>query len=167
MRRWVIALAALGVLAVVNYAIFERERLLERGRIVLLELAPVDPRSLLQGDYMALNYHVANALTSIASRDKIEDGLAVLALDDRGIGTYRRIDDGGTLAADEVRLRFRIRDGRVRIATNAWFFEEGRRAEFANARYGEFRVGPDGDALLARLRDATLNPLGEATAVAR
>lgn len=167
MRKWVIALAALCLLAGVNYAILERERLLEQGRIVLLELAPVDPRSLLQGDYMALNYHVANALTSIASRDKSEDGVLVLGLDGRGIGTYRRIDDGGTLAADEVRLRFRVRDGRVRVATNAWFFEEGRRAEFANARYGEFRVGPDGDALLARLRDATLNPLGEAMAIAR
>jgi len=32
------------------------ERILSDGRVLLLELAPVDPRSLMQGDYMALQF---------------------------------------------------------------------------------------------------------------
>lgn len=43
-------------LAVANHGIVQRERILSDGRVLLLELAPVDPRSLMQGDYMALRF---------------------------------------------------------------------------------------------------------------
>ena len=47
-------------LAVANHGIFKRERILSDGRVLLLELAPVDPRSLMQGDYMALRFAAAD-----------------------------------------------------------------------------------------------------------
>ena len=40
----------------VNTGIYQAERTLSQGEVVYLELAPVDPRSLIQGDYMALDY---------------------------------------------------------------------------------------------------------------
>ena len=43
-------------LVVVNHGIVKRERILAEGHPLLLELAPVDPRSLMQGDYMRLAY---------------------------------------------------------------------------------------------------------------
>ena len=64
------------------------------------------------------------------------------------------------LAADEARLRFRIRNGVPNFATNAFFFEEGHAQEFATARYGEFRIAPNGDSVLTGLRDGKLAPLG-------
>jgi uncharacterized membrane-anchored protein len=47
-------------LAVANQGIVQRERILSDGRVLLLELAPVDPRSLMQGDYMALQFAAAD-----------------------------------------------------------------------------------------------------------
>ncbi len=88
------------------------------------------------------------------------DGSLVLALDARNVGTLRRLDDGTPLAADEVRMRYRIRDGRVRLATNAWFFEEGRARPCSGARFGEFRADAHGDVLLVALRDKDLVLLG-------
>ena len=46
------------VLVVTNVLIFQKERLLASPQGILLELAPVDPRSLIQGDYMALAYAI-------------------------------------------------------------------------------------------------------------
>ena len=46
------------VLAVPNALVVQKERLLASGTPMLLELAPVDPRSLIQGDYMRLDYAV-------------------------------------------------------------------------------------------------------------
>jgi uncharacterized membrane-anchored protein len=46
-------------LAVANQGIVQRERILSDGRVLLLELAPVDPRSLMQGDYMSLQFAAA------------------------------------------------------------------------------------------------------------
>jgi len=33
------------------------------------------------------------------------------------------------------------------------FFQEGHAERYQNARFGEFRVGPDGKAILIRMRD--------------
>jgi uncharacterized membrane-anchored protein len=160
MRRWAVIVSTAVLLVVVNLGIASRERLLEDGRVVLLELAPVDPRSFMQGDYMALRFRVADGALAGAPAERAADGRLVLAVDPRGVGTFRRLDTGASLAADEVLLRYRIRNGQPKIATNAFFFEEGRGNEYAKARYGEFRVAADGDAILTGLRDADLARLG-------
>ncbi|MGL4581397.1 MAG: GDYXXLXY domain-containing protein, partial [Flavobacterium sp.] len=41
-------------------AVLQKEKTIKEGQLVLLELAPVDPRSLIQGDYMILNYAISN-----------------------------------------------------------------------------------------------------------
>ena len=62
MFRWTLLLGLVLVLAVVNGRILQTERQLREGELVYLQLAPVDPRSLMQGDYMALNFALANAI---------------------------------------------------------------------------------------------------------
>ena len=39
-------------------AVNDKETTILKGKLVYLELAPVDPRSLMQGDYMALYYAI-------------------------------------------------------------------------------------------------------------
>ncbi|MET0917073.1 MAG: GDYXXLXY domain-containing protein [Burkholderiales bacterium] len=160
MRKWVVIVSTLVLLVAVNLGIASRERLVEHGRIVLLELAPVDPRSLMQGDYMALRFGVTDGVQ--AGREAVQwaDGRMVLGVDSRNVGTFRRLDAGAPPADDELLLRYRIRDGLPKLATNAYFFEEGTGDRYVEARYGEFRVAPDGEAILTGLRDGALAPLG-------
>lgn len=160
MRRLIIALGALLVLIVANAGIYQREQLLAAGRTVLLELAPVDPRSLMQGDYMALRFRVADDAFGERPDDTWRDGRIVLGLDNAGVGTFRRFDDASPLAADEVAMLYRIRDSRPLFATNAFFFQEGHAPYYETARYGEFRVAPDGESLLVAMRGASLETLG-------
>jgi uncharacterized membrane-anchored protein len=160
MRKWIVIVATLVLLVAVNVGIASRERLVLHGRVVLLELAPVDPRSLMQGDYMALRFAVADGAGTGAEFLQFADGRLVLAVDARGVGAFRRLDTGKPLAADEALLRYRIRNGQVKLATNAFFFEEGHADDYAKARYGEFRVAADGDAILTGLRGTDLAALG-------
>ena len=44
-----------------NWSVYQKEQTLKEGQLVLLQLAPVDPRSLMQGDYMRLNYKEASS----------------------------------------------------------------------------------------------------------
>lgn len=160
MRRLIALLAGLAVLAAVNFVIHQREQLLASGRVVLLELAPVDPRSLMQGDYMALRFAVAvAAFGNDRTETPTADGHLVLRVDDRSVGEFVRFDDGTALAADEIRMRYRVRAGRPKFGTNAFFFEEGSADRYAQARYGELRVDAAGEAILTGLRDADLRPL--------
>lgn len=163
MRKAVALAAGLAVLAFVNFGIYQRERLVSGGRVVLLRLSPVDPRSMMQGDYMRLNFEAADQVP-FQSRRTRSDGHVVVALDGRGVGRFRRLADGRPLAPGEVALRYRIRDGRPNFATDAYFFEEGQAQAYADAAYGEFRVGDDGEMILTGLRDTRLQPLAGAAA---
>lgn len=160
MRKAIAIGAGVLLLMLANWTVFERERQLAEGRVVLLELAPVDPRSLMQGDYMALRFKAADDAFGRFGRVKdATDGRLVVKLDGRGVGTFVRRDGGEPLGEGEVALRYRIRDERVKFATNAYFFQEGHARYYQQARYGEFRVAQSGELLLAHLRDATLERL--------
>jgi uncharacterized membrane-anchored protein len=64
MYRKVALVSLVVILALVNWSIFGKEKQLAEGKIVYLDLAPVDPRSLMQGDYMALRFQLANEVYS-------------------------------------------------------------------------------------------------------
>ena len=160
--RGLIALGALLVLGAVNFAIVAKERIRRDGETVYLDLAPVDPRSLMQGDYMALRFALAQQLAQQLERDDAprrdgETRVARVTLDAQRVGRLASTEAGSSAG---VRLRYRIRGGQVWLGTNAFFFEEGSAERFNGARYGEFRVDREsGEAVLVGLRDAALKPL--------
>lgn len=156
-RAAILAAAAL-VLVVANLAIWQKEDLVAKGRPVFVALAPVDPRSLLQGDYMRLNFRVPSPDGDIGL-SRAQRPSVVVRLDTRGVATAVRLDDGKPLAADEVRIELTPKDGRWILVTDAWFFAEGEAQRWAAARFGEFRVDAHGRALLVSLRGAELKAL--------
>ena len=169
MRKATILLTGLLILAVVNLSIWQKQKHLAEGRVVFLELAPVDPRSLMQGDYMALNYVIATRIQAELPKNengrwrrdlKAADGYAVVSLDDRRVASYQRLYQGEELAEGEFLLRFRARGGQLKFATNAYFFQEGTGESFEDAAYGLFRVNEAGEPLLSNLADKDLTILG-------
>jgi uncharacterized membrane-anchored protein len=159
-RRLIVGAAGLIILAVANVGIYQKEQLVTSGRSVLLELAPVDPRSLMQGDYMALRFAIENEAFRGVPRETLTDGRLVLALDDRGVGRFVRFDDGVAVGSQEVLMRYRVRGGSPKFGTNAYFFQEGSADLYADAKFGEFRVSPSGDAILTTMRGPKLEVLG-------
>jgi uncharacterized membrane-anchored protein len=159
-RRTLIAVAAaLLVLATLNVFVLQKEHLRKTGTTMFLELDVRDPRSLLQGDYMALRYAVPEAFA--ADTTLAPEGRFVVRLDARGVAAIRRVyRPGERLGANEHLLRYRRRGGAIRLGPAAFFFQEGHGSYYASARFGEFRVDAGGNALLVGLRDAGLNPLG-------
>lgn len=166
MKRWIVVAwcLALGVAAAV---IVGKERLMSRGEVVYLRLAPVDPRSLMQGDYMALNFAVgveAAAAQATAQAPRTRETLVVIRPDAAGVGQWVRLHNGQPLADGERLLRVQNVRSRwggqaVQVSTDAWFFQEGQADRFARAHYGEFRVDASGQALLMGMRDDQLRPL--------
>jgi uncharacterized membrane-anchored protein len=159
MRKQLVVISGILALILVNLSIVGKERLLTEGRLVYLELAPVDPRSLMQGDYMALNYKIANDIRGSEAPNN-RDGFIVAKLDERSVAAYQKLADGTPLAPDQIALHFRLREGQVKFATNAYFFQEGQAQVYALARYGAFRVAENGDMLLVSLHDQNLTRLG-------
>lgn len=161
MRAALFWLGLVMCLAVPGVLIAQKERLLETGRVVLLPLAPVDPRSLMQGDYMDLRYRLADDVFGASDQGDAwpDRGVVVVRLDAEGVAELVRLDRGEPLAPDEQRLRYHKRRGLPRFGAESYLFEEGRADYYAVARFGELRVAEDGTALLAGLRDSDRNPL--------
>lgn len=120
-------------------------------------MVPVDPRSLMQGDYMTLAFDTSGLLPPRDAKGEI----SVLAtLDGKSIAKLQTMPasapDNGP---DRIAVTVRAKANRWFVGSDAWFFEEGRAHDFAGARYGIFRVGPNGRLLLTGLADKDLKKL--------
>lgn len=159
-NRWQqagIAASLLATLVVANTAIWQKEELVRTSRPVFLEVAPVDPRSLMQGDYMALNFKmpwISAPDTSMKQRV-----LVIAKIDARGVAVVQGIKDRPTLASDEILIELKLTQSGLRPASDAWYFKEGEGDRWSKARYGEFRIDRQGQALLVGLRGSNLEKL--------
>lgn len=155
-----IAATAVAVLAIANIGIWQKENLIANGRPILVELAPVDPRSLMQGDYMRLNFRLPTQVVTTqveasgSTRPKV-----VGTVNTQGIAELTRLDDGRPLAPGELLIELTPSKGGYTLVTDAWYFQEGEAVRWEAAKYGEFRVDETGKALLVGMRGANLAPL--------
>jgi uncharacterized membrane-anchored protein len=138
----------------------QKEALLKNGETVYLELAPFDPRSFFQGDYMAVNYAVCNEMNHLLiDQPPVPangEGQLVIRIDSRNVGTFVRIYQGGALGADEHLITYRHRGWRTSIGAESYFIPEGSGEKFDKAKYGELKLAPDGTVLIVALCDQDL-----------
>lgn len=163
MKSSVLIVTTLLVLGSLNWLIIGKEMILRSGRTVLCELAPRDPRSIMQGDYMVLGYAIAQDAASHVP-EGTSDGDLILTLDENDVATFQRVDNDTPLASTEVRVRFRSRSGffgagTIQIGAESYFFQEGRAEHFNEAKYGELKVASTGECILIGLRNYQLEPL--------
>ncbi len=137
------------VLVVVNLLIMQKEDTVAHGRTMLLHLAPADPRSLMQGDYMALRYTMAEEIPVAHLKD---EGHLVVALDKEHVAQYIRVYKGESLQTGEHLLFYRSRSG-LRLGAESFLFQEGDAELYAKAQYGELKVDEEGTSVLVGLRD--------------
>lgn len=157
-RSIMLWLVMLGVLAWVNFLIVQQERLVAQGEPIFLALAPVDPRSLMQGDYMILRYAIA---TELNGDELPEGGTLVITLDEQRVATFVRLHQAQEpLRAGELLLGYHRQGRNVYLGAESFFFQEGHAEYYEEAEYGELRVAESGESVLVGLRGANFESLG-------
>ncbi len=180
MSKLIAVISLVLVLSGINWSIANKEKHLASGKIAYLKLMPVDPRSLMQGDYMALRFELADSIIkALPKTTKTEgwrnrnnvnasDGFVVVTLDKDKVATFKSIyEDGMPLADNEITMQYRVRNQKVKFATNAFFFQEGTAKIYEKAKYGQFRVNEHGGLLLAAMYDEKLVLLDGNTQVSK
>ena len=169
--RWATALIAASAvlsLGAINYDVAQKEQVISQGQKIYIRIVPRDPRSLMQGDYMALNFdfpaEIRAALDPSDQASRVNQdsrrALVVAKLDQRGIASVLRLAGlQENLASGELLLPLKNIEGDWVVVTNAFFFPEGQGDALRAARFGEFRVLPDGRALLVGLADENLQAM--------
>lgn len=157
--KWIIILINLILLLVYfNYSIIKKEELLTDGQLVLLELAPVDPRSLMQGDYMALRYAISEDIYKLNIPKR---GYCVVQLDSVGVASRKRFQKDVTpINQGEYLIEYTSSDyWNINIGAESFFFQEGHADKYENAKYGGIKVDKDGNSLLIGLYDENRNKI--------
>ena len=83
------------------------------------------------------------------------EGFAVLRITNDPVphaASFVRLDDGSPLQTDEFLLAYKLRGYEVQTAAAAFYFQEGTAQQYAGAKFGVFKLAPDGKALLVGLR---------------
>ena len=139
------------VLIFFNSSVVEKEEILSDGKLVLLKLAPVDPRSLMQGDYMSLRYEIAS---EVSTSELAVRGYCVLKTDSRNIACRIRFqEDQVPLNEGEMLIKYRLVGRQPFIGAESYFFEEGQAEKFEEAVFGGLMVDEEGNSILTGLYD--------------
>ncbi|MFZ0023790.1 GDYXXLXY domain-containing protein [Acinetobacter sp.] len=158
--------------------IVQHEWNLVKSESIFVELAPVDPRSILQGDYMALNYqlHFAGVDAAESAVNRASSDISIQDFKDQSqIMSYVRLDlqrrviqtsfDPRLLQiypASSSKLLLKNPHNTFEAlypAANSFMFAEGLEPCYRNAKFAELKVKENGKALLSDLLDQQLKPL--------
>lgn len=153
MRMKIMLVLSALILAALNYGIYEKEQLKKNGETLLLELVPVDPRSLMQGDYMQLRYAIERKVPLEELAEHQKRGYMVIQADENGIARFSRLYREDDLKTGEKLLHFHRRYSSVRIVPDSFFFQEGHAKYYEDAKYGVFKFDDSGKHLLVGLAD--------------
>ena len=152
MKKYILVLSSLFIFVILNYSIYQKEQIKTNGEIVFLELRPVDPRSLMQGDYMRLNYEICDRAIMSANKEN-NSGYIVVTINQNKVGIFRRIYDGETLALGEKLIHYHMKYKRIHIMPDSFMFQEGHAQHYQRAKYGVFKFDNSGNYLLTGLAD--------------
>ena len=168
----------IALLGAVNYKVQQFEDVLATGKPVVLKIAPADPRSLMQGDYMVLNYAILSELqqsqfSSESNESNETTGIdesspsgkkayILVHLDKNHVATFcekqSEIPTDFKHCTPNVYLPIRYKGWLPELPSQDYFFAEGKGEHYAQAEYAEYRF-KDGILLLARLLDKDLKGL--------
>jgi uncharacterized membrane-anchored protein len=149
------------IFAAINGLIAQKEQTIRLGKPVLLPTAPRDPRSLMQGDYMAFDTRMERETNWDTMRSQLAaSGQVVVRLDERDAATFARVHAGEALAANEALLPYHYNGRQAQIGVGSFFFQEGEAGEFSRAAFAEYKVHGS-DAVLIGLRDGNYQRLGK------
>ncbi len=157
-KHWIIPMVALLVVALLGKSMLDKERLLVNGKQLYFRLAPVDPRSLMQGDYMRLSYAV---LDSVKNQEALpKRGYCLFYTDKNGIVTSARFQkEDKPIHSGEQMLKYTTNFNGIQIGAESYFFQEGKADRYNNAVYGLLRIDEQGNSLLVGLCDSTRKKL--------
>ncbi len=138
MRKILIVAVTMLILTAINFKIYQTEHSIKYGKSIYLKLAPIDPRSLMQGDYMALRYDIENELSdaNLGNIKKI-----VLTLNKNRVAKIKSFEKVDKLGKDDFLVSFKKKPYRAELKlAHRYYFQEGKAKTYQKAVYGKFKT---------------------------
>lgn len=135
MKKIFVVLNLLLLMIVFGYSVIKEEKNLKKATFYI-KTVPVDPRSLIQGDYMVLNYDIAESARMEIGN--IRKGYIRIKINDLKIAEFIRIDEEYLPPSNnEISIQFQKNGSNIDIGVNSYLFQEGTGNKFQKAQYAE------------------------------
>lgn len=148
------------------YLLNSNETLMKKGEVLVLKLAPADPRSFMMGDYMTLNYDINNEMQSfnfsnyLTQLDQTKKRFQIVVQKNDSLATYvGKYKKGRVLEKGEFLLTVEQHYFSNTIVPNEYLFQEGKAKKYNRAEYAQFRVDKSGNVIIECLLDKNRNQL--------
>lgn len=128
--------------ALTSFSAFKEENY-KKGEYFYLKLAPVDPRSLMQGDYMILNYEIVDkAWEKIhqiqeESSKTIKKGYIAVKLDKNKVAEFVDVVDEPFDDKNLIFIKFKSNSYEIKINADTFFFQEGQAEHYQEMKYSK------------------------------
>lgn len=158
--------AILAIIIVLGGFIYTQETILRNGETTILKTRPVDPRDLLRGEYVILNYAISadEKVQKVAAGMPNESSLYIMLVEDEnGIGYVSDVSTTRPASSkNALWITGEVSGGRVHLPTlEQYFVPEGAGYPIEKMRddiHVEVVV-KEGHARVKQLLDAQLNPI--------
>ena len=170
MKKYFSLILALATILFFVGLVGKNEWHLHHSKSIFIQLKPVDPRSILQGDYMALAYELnlqslkalagneSEALDQVIFNHSSVPAKVILDSQNRVVRTV--LDINNSFAGQSLILK--NPENRLQAlypASRSFLFAEGLAQCYEKAKYAEFKVNQKGEAILFDLRGEELQSL--------
>ena len=151
MKKIFVVLNLLLLMIVFGYSVIKEEKNLKKATFYI-KTVPVDPRPLIQGDYMVLNYDIAESARMEIGN--IRKGYIRIKINDLKIAEFIRIDEEYLPPSNnEISIQFQKNGSNIDIGVNSYLFQEGTGNKFQKAQYAEVIELKNGKLRLKNLLD--------------
>lgn len=151
MKKLLVVLNLILLIVVFGYSVIKEENNLKKNTFYI-KTSPVDPRSLIQGDYMVLNYNITDSARIEAVN--IRKGYIRIKINDLKIAEFIRVDkEYMPPSNNEISIQFQKNSSNIDIGVNSYLFQEGTGNKFQKAQYAEVIELKNGKLRLKSLLD--------------
>ena len=153
-KLFVILVISIQVIFILG-TVYNNEKKLNSAKEIVVKLAPLDPRSIMQGDYVVLDYDFSRAARKAIKKKRLKKIKVVLSpqnnvyVFDRIISPTQKV----TLKKDEVIMNGKVtKRNRVHFGIENFFIEEGTGLEVERkAKFAILKVTSKGEAFIIKL----------------
>lgn len=136
------------------FSVVKMENIRGNGKELYLKLAPVDPRSLMQGDYMTLSFDLDNQISYIRYlRDDMKFPFKYVVVSQDSCKYLRGQDELTPCEDNEVVIKLAHKDYWHFLPTKSYFFQEGTEQKYSNSEYARVKVDEYGNFVIVALCD--------------
>ncbi|WP_394174216.1 GDYXXLXY domain-containing protein [Guptibacillus hwajinpoensis] len=158
-KKWKsIWLVVVVMVAFVTYNGVKNEATIQSGKEIRLALAPIDPRSMLQGDYVTLRYDISTLFkgTELPNNKRIKIVLSPTTQETYEYGGYYKVEGNWNKpykpSDDDIVVNgITYGDNDVQYGIESFFIPEGTGQEFEDKTIAVIKVSENGNALLIEL----------------